>query len=472
MIRQIAHPRAVVAPAVDAGAPVANAVRRYEVDVRTAGITLTGISAAAFAGGVILGFQIAVIIATIAAIAAAATMVRSPGVGLLGIGMLCTLDLPARVYVFVDGGLPYNSVNYIYVLLGLMSVPHLRALRDAQSKWLAAFTILLILQLIPTSNLRLGALSTLEVICAFALTACFARGAHHKSVLHWMAVLNAVTATGCVFLYLVRTPGELLLNPNSMGQIIVGGLASIALAASVTGAIRDWRVIGALTTIQLMLVFLSQSRGAFIISVLLGMYILFRSPRMAARSYILVLLAAVFAWGTMTFTEEYGSTLDKWNRLFDPSLTLSQATNSRVDVVEIGWTLFQANPVGRGTGSFTDVSALGGRDRLAAHSAWVKTMAENGIPGLLLLAAYVLSFSWTRNRYDRDVSSMLGVFVTVTLALGFMVVEFQSKSLWLLAAGATVLLHRRGEMADSECQTPRPQRIGGYRSSVLRIPNR
>jgi O-antigen ligase len=85
--------------------------------------------------------------------------------------------------------------------------------------------------------------------------------------------------------------------------------------------------------------------------------------------------------------------------------------------------------------------------QMAAHAGWVKVISENGVPGALLMIAFVMSFAvagWRRRRWRVRV---LGLMVTATMAIGFLTTEFQSKSLWFLGAGAMVLLtpdlHRR-----------------------------
>jgi O-antigen ligase len=118
-----------------------------------------------------------------------------------------------------------------------------------------------------------------------------------------------------------------------------------------------------------------------------------------------------------------------------------------------GWYIFSEHPwFGVGTGGFvqaelnlpTHIAVAKSRfERKAAHAGWIKMLAENGIPGGALLLGYVLSFAavgWrTRDRELRR----LGVLTTTVLGLAFVSTEFQSKGLWFLAAGSTVLLQRR-----------------------------
>ena len=99
---------------------------------------------------------------------------------------------------------------------------------------------------------------------------------------------------------------------------------------------------------------------------------------------------------------------------------------------------------------------FGRGERKNAHAGWVLTLAENGVPGMLLLATWVLSFGRdalrTRDRRARG----LALLACVGIGLHLVFVEFQSKALWLLAAAATAALHYATPARDS-----RPWRVAG-----------
>ena len=59
-----------------------------------------------------------------------------------------------------------------------------------------------------------------------------------------------------------------------------------------------------------------------------------------------------------------------------------------------------------------------------------------------MLAGFVLSFAVVGRRTGRRDLQLLGFFVTAALGLAFLSTEFQTKGIWLLAAGATLLLNR------------------------------
>jgi O-antigen ligase len=102
------------------------------------------------------------------------------------------------------------------------------------------------------------------------------------------------------------------------------------------------------------------------------------------------------------------------------------------------------NPLGYGTGSFQKESGhteflLGGRP---AHSAWVKTLAENGLPGVLLLMAYIASFAIVGWHKRGQGLLLVGLFVTITMAVTFFSKEFEGIGIWFLAAWGMVTLHK------------------------------
>jgi len=153
------------------------------------------------------------------------------------------------------------------------------------------------------------------------------------------------------------------------------------------------------------------------------------------------------------------SALHRVDKLLDSKYSLAQRTSGRSDLVLGAWEIFREHPLGVGTGGFAvawselgrhaGVSGFGRWEEKQAHSGWAKTLAENGVLGLVLLMAYVGSFVAIGLRLGTRYALGLGALVTVVLGAAFISTEFQGKGLWLLAAGATSLLQR---------QRPRRQR--------------
>ena len=161
--------------------------------------------------------------------------------------------------------------------------------------------------------------------------------------------------------------------------------------------------------------------------------------------------------------------MQRFIKLVDPAYSLAGRTSGRSELARAGWNLFLQHPVGGvGTGSFAtawfrqqDAHGLSqygmGRD-VAAHSGWIKTMAENGLPGLLLLAGFVLSFAVIGWRHKGRGVRWLGLTIAFALSVAFLSTEFQSKGLWFVAAAGTLFL--------------RPRRAGRLVSNASRPPGR
>jgi hypothetical protein len=115
------------------------------------------------------------------------------------------------------------------------------------------------------------------------------------------------------------------------------------------------------------------------------------------------------------------------------------------------------NPLGVGTGDselawsqlgyVEGVSDLKAGQEFSLHSGWIKVLAENGIPGILLFSAVVASFAVVGWRSGDRFLRVLGIAVTLILAVAFLSTEFQGKAFWFLSAGAITLLNREPMIA-------------------------
>jgi O-antigen ligase len=117
-----------------------------------------------------------------------------------------------------------------------------------------------------------------------------------------------------------------------------------------------------------------------------------------------------------------------------------------------GWSIFVQHPFGIGTGGFEDawagleqpetVTQWAAGKQVPAHSGWLMVLVENGLPGIVFFVAYVGSFALVGLRQRDRRLLLLGVWVTLMLAVAFTMNEFQGKALWFAAAAATALMHR------------------------------
>jgi hypothetical protein len=416
---------------------------------------------AVFLGTYAVGFEQSIVVMTLASALAAAVYASAPGIGLLGVGLLCTLDVPIRHYAIPLLGLPWNTINFGLLTLVILTPALLLQMRARQSIWLAGFAAVLALQMAYSVAPMAGLQGVLEVVAGLILCALFLRCRQKREVLSTMAILNATASAACVLVYLTSPPQDGLANGNAMGQVPVAGLASIALAAAWPGAIRRWALMGVLTAANLALVFALASRGSLIVAMLLATYFLLRIPGLLWKLGIVVVVAASVGWASTQLVEDFDDAIAKWSILTSRGL----AQNERVEIMAVGWSTFRSNPLGTGTGSFQSYSGYyraadrsagriyGGRESQAAHSAWVKVMAENGLPGLVLMVGYMLTFVSTSSR-NGGPGRRYGVYVAGVISIAFLFVEFQSKGIWMFAAGATAVLTSSGAGSQSWRRAP------------------
>ena len=225
------------------------------------------------------------------------------------------------------------------------------------------------------------------------------------------------------------------------------GLLGICLAFPLARAwVGGQVVLAMLASANYMLVFLSGSRGALLTASSCGFVLLILTRRMRARWLVAPSVALVAVFIASQFSDLQTRTIKKVNLLVDPRQSLDVRTSGRSELLADGWNIFREHPMGVGTGGYgeTRVTLAGPTKHnwgpRPAHAGWIKILAENGVPGVVLMGAYVVSFTvagW-RSR-NRDLL-MLGFLVTLVLGLAFVSTEFQAKGLWLLVAAVMVFL--------------------------------
>jgi hypothetical protein len=135
--------------------------------------------------------------------------------------------------------------------------------------------------------------------------------------------------------------------------------------------------------------------------------------------------------------------------LFDPTVSWTDRTSGRSDLVLAGWFMFKEHPFGIGTGGFgaswshlgviNGLSGWGAGQVKPAHAGWIKVLVENGLPGVILFLAFLTSFLVTAWRSHSRELLLLGLLTTLVLGLGFLTTEYQSKGPWFIAAGVISL---------------------------------
>jgi hypothetical protein len=392
-----------------------------------------------------IGFETSLTILVLTGLVASVIGLRSPAVGLLGVGMLVTIDPMMRVYLLTGGLLRWNSFNYLLLLVILLNLPFLLRLNDPHSRLLQVLILLLSMELLISSDIQTGLQDLLTMITTFGLIVYIAKAHKQDQPIFWMGLVNGILAAiGGLFYYLMRSTLPYI-DPNAWGFFPLGGLFSICLAYSYTKMNQKIRLFLILLAVVLCIwIFLSGSRGNTFTGLCCLVYLFLASRAITWKTLLIASALLLGLWISIQFINERTYAINRIEKLFNPQFTLNQRTSGRWDIALAGWDLFLNNPLGVGTGGFRFGVAgndlLGGQPR-PAHSAWVKILAENGILGFLILTAYVISFSIVGVRKRNQEQLLLGLLMTTIFAVNFISHEFQGKSIWFMAAATTVLLH-------------------------------
>jgi O-antigen ligase len=416
------------------------------------GKRLVIVSVATWTASLAIGFERGLLLLTMIAFAAAIVGIRKPVLGLLGVAMLCTLDSVSRTYLLTGGIWRWNTFNYWLLIVMLLSLPFLLQLSNLQTRLFQLFLFVLIVGLMFSEDPKVGLQDVLNVITLFGLIVYFARCELSHDNWYWMAVVcGSLAGAGGVAFYLQQHSLPEM-NRNAWSFLPLTAIFAVALAFSVSGLRRGRLWLTVIAAVNSVWVFLSGSRGSSLIALVCLIFIVVQMrktggalPKVAAGLVIALAVAS-------QFVEEQSMAVHRMSRLLDSRYSLTSRTSGRSDLVLGGWYIFQQHPFGIGTGGFA-TAWLNLRQREGhstfregvykpAHSGWIKVLTENGLPGILVFASFVLSFAvvgWTRRK---EGMFLLGLLVTVSLSVAFLTNEFQGKGLWFLAAAVMTVLRR------------------------------
>lgn len=418
--------------------------------VATLGVAFLVLSCAAWGVGVVEGFRTALALLTVLGLLAAVVGVWQPAVGLLGVGLLCTLDAPLRVLLLIGGIWRWNTFNYWLLLALLLFLPTVIRWRDPHTRLLQLLTLVLAVGLVISPDLRRGLQHVLNLIAAFGLLLYFWRAKHDAEVLYWLGLVCGVTSALGSFLFFMQQSQLPYVNPNSFANLPLTGMFAICIAFR--HAVRQGRgevSLSVLAALNFTAAFLTGSRSGMLVSLCLAAFIVLSLTGLKTKLTV-TLLASLVAMGILSqFADLQQVAAGRVQRLIDPTRSLTSRTSGRYDLMVGGLEIFLENPLGVGTGGFavqwsriparpaSDVYRAGRETQ--AHAAWIKVLAENGVPGFLLLLAYVLSFAYVGLRRRQHLA--LAVLTTVVLTSAFIAREFQGKGMWFLAAGTTSIIY-------------------------------
>lgn len=422
--------------------------RTVSIESETArwGISLSIFSLVVWGVSPLLGYPTSVTVLTLAALALAVVGLKKPHLGLLAIGMLAALDTVNRNFELLGGLYRYNTLNYwLLVVIGLYLTLLLR-LGDVHTRILQALILLVTLMLWFSPKLSNSIQDVLDMLVYFGILVYFARAVRREGAFYWLGfVVGILSAGGSLFYFMLkdRLP---YINPNSFAALPLAGLYAICLSIHFARDSRQGKtLLLTLAAVNFVLVFLSASRGNIFAGLVCLVYLVLAIRSFSWSTFILVAALSLGVVFSTLFVEQQERTIFRLEKTFDTSFTLQSRTSGRNLLAQAGWEIFKESPLGIGTGAYRyrigDFEYLQGREK-PAHSAWIKVLAENGILGIILLTAFVLSFTIMGLRAGSYDLLTLGLLVTASLSAAYTTTEFQGKGLWMLAAGVTVILHK------------------------------
>jgi hypothetical protein len=447
-----------------------SATARWGIILLLCAVGCTGIS-------LVTGFTTGFALMTVIAFAAAILGLYRPGIGLIGISILCTIDSLSRPLVFYPGIFPWNTLNYWLLAVMFLSIAFLMKLSDLQSRLLELWVIILLFGLLFTPVFQDGVESTLNVVTFFGILYYFSRNTHEDSAWFWQALVSGAVGAGlgcAYFLQMTRLPP---INANAWAYFPLTAMFAICLGFRFAPRRGKGQLfLGLLALLNLAWIFLSGSRGTLIVGLVCMGYLIFSTRSKVQQIGYLIIGALIASFVVLNFSALNETSMHRINKLLDTEQSMTGRTSGRSDLAYGGYLIFLDHPFGVGTGGFTVAWAkMGFRQSLsgygygasrAAHAGWIKVLAENGFLGFIVLAAFAVSFTVLGWRKRRAGLFPVGVFVTCTLLVAWVSTEFASKGIWFLTAGVTVLLNMKGAAG----VPPPPSRPGNRVASPWERP--
>ncbi len=418
------------------------------------GLAVVVVIVLCWGGSFVVGFEKALTILTIAGLFFAAGGLYHPVLGLFGIGLVCTIDPLTRSYLLSGGLLRWNTINYWLMLVVFLNARQLLQLSWTPLRVLEAFLAVLGLLLLNSQNVTLGIQHFLGIFAILGLVAYFVRSERSPQKWVWLGVVCGVASAVGGLVYQLHADQLEDINPNSYAHAPLAGLFAVCLGYrfAMHDRLMRW-VLPGLAVVNTGWVFLTGSRGGMLIALCCLLFLFHTMRSLAQRVVMIAGVVMVGVFLTAQFAQQRDYSLGRLMRLMDSSRSMDNRTSGRSDLVMGGWNIFKEHPIwGVGTGSFAaEYARTSFRGNLAfgrglekqAHAGWIKVLAENGLIGFTLLLLFLLSFAWVGWRRRREGLLAMGLLPCVVIMVALISTEFQSKALWLLAAGCLSLLHGR-----------------------------
>ena len=409
---------------------------------------------AVWAYGLVGGFRTAILWLTFIGMGAAVAGLFQPALGLLGVGMLCTLDAAARVYILTGGLLRWNTFNFILMAVALIFVRRLAVVKEAPARLAVLLLLFLTFGLLFTAD-RLHGIQHLTGLVSFFGILVYCLRAGRAEVWYWTAVVSGLIGACGGFVFNLQKSDLPFINPNAWSYFPLTAILIICIALSFKVNSRGSTLV-VLAAVNGAWAFLSGSRGAILVACMCAVYIVLATRGIGSK-LLLFGGVAVAILLTFQFAGQSDYARKRIEKLLSTTEPLANRTSGRSELMLGAWYMFQEHPFGVGTGGFTRAwermtfvpgfSYFEIGEDMAAHSAWAKVLAENGFIGFALLTGFVGSFAYVG--WQRKGAGLLpiGVFTSLVLASAFTNTEFQGKGLWLLSAATVVLLRDGGRRA-------------------------
>ncbi|MCA1587079.1 MAG: O-antigen ligase family protein [Acidobacteria bacterium] len=381
--------------------------------------------------GFAISFEFALTFLNVAAFVAAVAGVRWPSIGLLGIGVLSALE-PITGPLLANGGLwRWNNLNYWLLVVLVLFLPVVVRFHDVHSRALQTLMLLVAAGLFVSPDLVAGSQYVLALATAFGVLLYCVRASQDREAWYWLGVVTGVlSAVGCL-IYFLRRDVLQPLNPNVWCLFPLTALFAICVAFRLAVGMREHITLGLLAAVNFTWVFLTASRGGFVTGSLCMLFLFVQLPGVSRKIYFTAFVALIGLGVLSQFPDFQERALSRVDETLDPTKSRSDRTNNRSDLALAGWRIFEANPLGVGTGGFSRAqSQLGlfawSRQRdYAAHSGWIRILAENGVPGMIALTVYVISFAVVGWRQRRRGMLKLGLLVTSVFVIMLVTYEFE-----------------------------------------------
>ena len=162
---------------------------------------------------------------------AALAGIVQPALGLMGVGMLCTLDSAARVYILTGGLFRWNTINFILVLVALLFLRRLATLRIAPAKAALLLLLYLLVGLAFSTDLVHGLQHLAGLVGFFGILVYTLRGGTPEGW-YWTAVVCGVLGACGGFVFNLQKSDLPFINPNAWSYFPVTAILTVCIALS------------------------------------------------------------------------------------------------------------------------------------------------------------------------------------------------------------------------------------------------